>query len=528
VRFLLFIQRTFADLSGAVKRPFERSKAGKGNGLWVAVRLRGAVVAEEVHRFGRWRIRLGRTVPTASGARFATARWLDRGAVEIAPADGPKRRVAVGEAWRWEQPNGLSVDVRVVPAQHLPVRVASSGDLTFLLTFALLSALAAQIAFVLAILFPHGGEGPAPGSVPTPELIARLLQHDYEGAERGYAEEVERPEFAERGDSFYLPAGNKGPLDRDRGGEQQGPMVVRTDPTDEEAEPAPAPLPESPEAMDEAETATETETAAADAPPEPEAPEDPQPAKERVPKVAPADPVERFIGWGFRDWMDRGAAKETDPDLERTLTVARVRLKIDPDDQYAIQVVGYYAYLAEEMELSQAMYQKYVALYPEDPAGYNNLALTYKRLGEYEQEEALYRQALEIDPVDDHVLNNLAVNLAHQGRTDEALEIMDKLQVLTPDDPYADLHRAKIFATMGKRDKAYKYLKKALEGTQLLDTLHHIEFRQDIRIDPAFRSLRHESRFRALMQQFYGDDAQQLLGSRWSRGAATELGDGGG
>jgi len=181
---------------------FDRSRPARGNGLWVAVRLRGSVVAEEVHRFGRWRIRLGRTVPTVSGARFATARWLDRGAVEIAPADGPKRRVAVGEAWRWEQPNGVSVDVRVVPAQHLPVRVASSGDLTFLLTFALLSALAAQLAFLLAVLFPYSGQTEDAGSVPTPELIARLLQHEYEGEERGYSEEVERPDFAERGDSY--------------------------------------------------------------------------------------------------------------------------------------------------------------------------------------------------------------------------------------------------------------------------------------------------------------------------------------
>jgi tetratricopeptide (TPR) repeat protein len=503
-------------------RLFDRSRPAKGNGLWVAVRLQGSVVAEEVFGFGRWPVRLGKGIPTASGGRFATARWLDRGAVEITPADGPKHRVAVGEAWRWEQPNGLSVDVRVVPAQHLPVRVASSGDLTFLLTFAMLSALAAQIAFVLLVLFPpYGGE--ERGVAPSPELIARLLQQDYEGEETGYyAKEGERPELAERSGDVYLPAGNKGPLDRDRGGEEQGPIVVRSDPTDRESEPAQAPLPDSAEAIDEPETATETDALAENAPPEPEAPEDPQPAKQRMPKTAPADPVERFIGWGFRDWMDRGAAKDIDPDLERTLTVARVRLKIDPDDQYAIQIVGYYAYLAEEMDLAQAMYQKYVTLYPEDPAGYNNLALTYKRLGEYEQEEALYRLALEIDPVDDHVLNNLAVNLAHQGRTDEALEIMEQLEVLTPDDPYADLHRAKIFATMDKRDKAYKYLQKALEGTQLLDTLHHIEFRQDIRIDPAFRSLRHEKRFQELVRRFYGDDAQQLLGGRWSGGVPPE------
>jgi tetratricopeptide (TPR) repeat protein len=523
-----FIRRGIARLGRVFRTPAERRPGvPRGSGLWVTVRLQGAVVAEEIHRFGWWRVRLGRSVPTDSGGRFATARWLDRSAVEVAPEQGEPRRLAVGDAWRWERPNGVSVEVGLVPAHHLPVRVASSGDLTFLLTFAMLSALAAQIAFLLFVMFPGGAAAPVPD--PTPELIARLLQEDYAGAEEGsLQEDVARPELSEPGASYYLPSGNKGPLDRYRGGERQGPEIVRTQPTDEEREPVARELPESPDAVDESETATETETLAADAPPEPQAPQDPQRTRVRVPKAAPADPIERFIGWGFRDWMDRGAAKDVDPELERTLTLARVRLRLDPNDPYALQVVGYYAYLAEEMELSRAVYQRYVTLNEDDPAGYNNLALTYKRLGEYDEEEALYRRALELDPVDDHVLNNLAVNLAHQGRSDEALEIMDRLEVLTPDDPYAGLHRAKIYATMGKRDKAYKYLKQALERTELLDTLHHIEFRQDIRIDPAFQLLRHESKFQDLIRRFYGDDAKQLLGKGWRAERAPERGGAGG
>jgi tetratricopeptide (TPR) repeat protein len=483
------------------------------HGLRVTVRLHGEVVSQRAYLGGRATQQIGGTavdaVPTEGP--IARARWIGPDTVEIASetAGVEGGRLTPGTPWEWSDGRGVGVAVDLIPARRMTRTPTPSGDLPFLILFFVLSTLAAQLSYLIEQFMPSGGASAA-GQDPTPELIARLLQDELEGAERGFDEEVERPDFAKNEESYYLPSGNKGPLDRQGGGAVRGDDSIRSDPSEEEQEveaeeETQEALPPSPPTAAPVEPVSE-------APPEVAAPDAVEPPRKRALQAAPADPVERFIGWGFRDWMDRGAAKDMDPDLERTLSVARVRLKIDPDDPYAIQVVGYYAYLADEMDLSQAMYQKYVGLYPEDPSGYNNLALTYKRMGEYEKEEALYRTALGIDPIDDHVLNNLAVNLAHQGRSDEALEIMDRLEQLTPDDPYADLHRAKIYATMGKREKAYKYLKKALEGVQRLDTLHHIEFRQDIRVDPAFLLLRQEERFREIITQFYGDDARQILG----------------
>ena len=60
---------------------------------------------------------------------------------------------------------------------------------------------------------------------------------------------------------------------------------------------------------------------------------------------------------------------------------------------------------------------------------------------------------------------------------------------------------------MGDDAKALKYLDAALNGMQQLDTLHHIEFRQDIRIDPSFASLRGTKAFRELLWTYYGEDA---------------------
>ena len=222
--------------------------------------------------------------------------------------------------------------------------------------------------------------------------------------------------------------------------------------------------------------------------------------------------MERFLGWGFRDWFEASVKEHRlDPRVERELDLARRRLKVDPDDPGALQVVGQVSYLAENFDLSRDAYQRMVDLYPYETAGYNNLALTYKRAGDWKTEEALYRKALQYAPSDPVVLNNLAVNLAHQGRFAEALGIMDLLQEIDPDDPYSDLHRAKVFAAMGRRDKAYRYMGRALDHVDELDTLHHIEFRQDLRVEPLLAEMRKEGRFQRMLRKTYGPDAEVLL-----------------
>jgi tetratricopeptide (TPR) repeat protein len=188
------------------------------------------------------------------------------------------------------------------------------------------------------------------------------------------------------------------------------------------------------------------------------------------------------------------------------LQVSKERLKIDPNDTTALSVLSYYQYLAEDYDGAIATYERYIALLPEDAAGYNNKALVYKRRGQYAEEESLYRIALALDPDDETALNNLAVNLSHQKRFEEALAIMRHLEVIDPGDPYADLHRSKIYAEMGNDAQALAYLEKALLGMKDLDTLHHIEFRQDIRIDPSFEHLRGTRTFRDLLVRFYGKD----------------------
>lgn len=491
------------------------------HGVRVTARLFGDVVVQAVHWPASKGIVVGRgpqdALPTHGGAGLVRLTWHEPGVVAVEPIDPSAESGTLGAgegaAWTWSNGQGVEVDLELVPrrwAQRMPSH--ASADVAMAVVILMLLVGVTQLTILAEVLMGrHSASGLETAPEPTPEYIARLLTRDLDGADEGVPERADRPEYSTTNQSFYLPSGSQGPLDRSGGGAVAGEVVQRDEPVE---------VPE-PEDLTEGDADSLAMDGAPDTLTLPEAP----PAElELLGGDAPApdavvertsDPLmERFVGWGFKDWFDVSDARpEQKAVWEEQLELARVRLKINPDDPYALNTVGLYAYLAENHELSRVSYERMMELHPDTPAAYNNLALVLKRSGEYADEEALYRQALELDPYDTHVLNNLAVCLAHQGRYDEALAVMDRLDELSPEDTYADLHRSKIYAAMGKKRRSLRYLERALEQVPDLDSLHHIEFRQDLRLDPVFDAIRGDKRFRTLIEDAYGDDAEYLLSS---------------
>lgn len=355
---------------------------------------------------------------------------------------------------------------------------------------------------------PDSGVAGGPFSA---EYLARLLREDLEGEDQGAVErfeDIERPDASRvlAEDDIYMPAGNEGPITKMGGAEETAPEPVRS------AEEEDIPVPKKAEAEQVPLFADDGTPVAAPLPEEENEPDDGvadglDAVDSEDDSLAPDPPAEEEEGWGIPDWYDERDEALEELEIELMLRMARQRLRIDPNDPQALSLLSYYQYLAEDYDAALETYDKFIELYPENPAGYNNKALVYKRRGMYDKEEGLYRVALSYQPMDVTAMNNLAVNLSHQGRFEEALAVMDQLESLDPDDAYADLHRSKIHAEMGNVEQALIYLRKALEGMARLDTLHHIEFRQDIRVDPSFASLRETERFRALLHEFYGKDS---------------------
>jgi Tfp pilus assembly protein PilF len=336
------------------------------------------------------------------------------------------------------------------------------------------------------------------------EYIARLLRHDYDGAEHAEPDRKPPPEGVEKaGELPYLPAGTFGPTDEMGGSADSRGEVVRS--TSGAAGAAPKRQEKQPLAIP-GDGRTEVVL--------------PKPGQDQGDTVGPVDgdataeaeeaeeaPSEEKEGWGFRDWRDLVPDRKDRVEIREEQQGARERLRIDPKDFEAMQTLAYYQYLEGDFDGAGATYDEMIERFPDSGAVINNKALIYKRLGQYGKEEGMYRLALALDPSDPTPMVNLALNLAHQGKFDDALRWMDRADRLDKTDPYHELHRAKIFAAKGDRAAALQWLDLALQRSQALDILHHIEFRQDIRVDPAFAELRRDAEFRAILKKFYGDDS---------------------
>jgi tetratricopeptide (TPR) repeat protein len=352
-----------------------------------------------------------------------------------------------------------------------------------------------------------GAADPLGGDHRIAEYLERVLKKDFDGEDRGaLAKDGDRQHGEKEVRDFYMPAGDKGPPKR-LGGAQEVELrpqryAARPKEPDVPTPPkqdtplsveggTPIELPEF-EPIDD----TTTEVVFVEDPADDDA--ETQDRNERR--------AEDREGWGFRDWYDQKQLDEDRQRIEMMTDLAQRMVRIDPDDPAALSLLAFYQYLNEDHEAAKRTYDRYIELYPESAMGYNNKALAYKRQGRYVEEEALYRIALALPGDHTTTLNNLAVNLAHQKRFDEALAIMDDLARRDPDEPYAHLHRAKIYAEMGDEEKAMHFLELSLEGMAKLGTMHSIEFRQDIRLDPSFDRIRNTRAFRELLWQYYGDD----------------------
>ncbi len=436
---------------------------------------------------------------------------------ELLPdAPVPLRARRVPGGWEVEGPDGVhklgARDSVAVKQGELEVRVAplaqsrfarfhlEQGDVVLPLIMTATTVLVLQIGLLYSLFATDGG-GSA-GWEPSPEYIARLLEGQYDGKEHGVpAPTASRPRTGDTIESYYLQPGHDGPRDKIGGGQNVGDEVRDGEKEGEEARRS-AEAPPAPDAGGE-EPPLEEPVAPAEEDGEELAQEADADAEEDKPIAVHVDE-----GWGLTDWYDTQDARKDAEEIQQQLELARDVLKLDPDDPTGLTIRAYYEYLAFDFGAARKTYERFTRLYPTEPAGWNNLALVYKREKDYPKEEELYRIALSLSPDDDHALNNLAVCLAHQGRYDEALDIMKRLETITPDDPYADLHRAKIYAAMGKEERSYRFLQKSLAGMRRLDTLHNIEFRQDIRVDPVFDEMREQERFRALLNRYYGDKAE--------------------
>jgi len=484
-------------------------------GLRALLLYRGEIVSDMVGSPQKGTLKLGEKGELVIGSPQTgdlpfKFQWLGKESLRVFDEGGEGYDVSPEEIAQIEY-GDVTLQCSLVPQfRHARYSMFGEGDLVLAVAIMAMTVFAMQAEMLMKLLAPP----PMYASLsiePTPELLVRLLRQDLEGGNSNGGIDTGAPEIqADKSHpDYYMPSGNDGDISRLAGAEISG-LENRVLTPDDFESPAFQPL-ESVELGVPLENILEGDAVVSID----EGVNDPQYFGEDDGLAEVDDgaevPSEENEGWGFFDWYTASDSREDDGAVDAEIRAARERLAIDPTDPWALTQLGYYQYLGGDYENCVATYDRYMELYPDDPAGYNNIGLVFKRTEDYAREEAYYRIALAMDPRDVYVLNNLAVNLAHQARFDEALRIMSDLTDLSPNDPYADLHRSKIQAAMGNTDEALFFLDEALSGMAALDTLHHIEFRQDIRVDPAFSDIRNTEPFERLLVQYYDNAAAPLL-----------------
>jgi hypothetical protein len=82
--------------------------------------------------------------------------------------------------------------------------------------------------------------------------------------------------------------------------------------------------------------------------------------------------------------------------------------------------------------------------------------------------------------------------LERAGLADSAEAVMQRARAAAPDDPDMDFHEATARVLRGQRDEAARLLGRFLAARP--------QFRSYIRVDPVFRPLQDDPRFRALIE----------------------------
>lgn len=89
---------------------------------------------------------------------------------------------------------------------------------------------------------------------------------------------------------------------------------------------------------------------------------------------------------------------------------------------------GYYGIATGELEKEAQIYKEWQAIYPRDPTPYQNLALYYSYLGQYDQALERYQQSLQLEPNDAINYVSLAGTYLNLNRYDDAKATLAQLQ----------------------------------------------------------------------------------------------------
>ncbi len=163
-------------------------------------------------------------------------------------------------------------------------------------------------------------------------------------------------------------------------------------------------------------------------------------------------------------WLLLGQAYAQIDSLEQAESALHRAHKLAPETPETNALLGFVLYQAGKQEDAVPYLEATLKIDPEDLNTLGTLATIYSDLRRYQESDALYEKALAIKPDDPILQNNYSWSLALRGeRLDFATELIDKALAAMPDNGAFLDTKGWVLYQSGDYENALIYIKKSLE-----------------------------------------------------------------